>query len=345
MNTHGKAIGLVSGGLDSALAVAVIRRQGIEVLGLNYHNGFSPGAVRLEVLGEESIEILLERRARDLSLSLHVPVEVIDISEEYIDLLLDPKYGYGANVNPCIDCRIQMLKRAKERMVAEGASFVFTGEVLGQRPMSQHRGAMNTVIRESGLDGYLVRPLSAKLLPRTVPETDGLLDRERLLDIQGRSRRRQMELAEEFGLTGYSQPAGGCLLTDENYARKFKDLVDHEGKRAITRQTAVLLTVGRHFRLSGGVKIVVGRERTENHYIERNWADDWLATTADSPGPTTLIIGDPADAELQAAASITARYSDAKRESSVRVRLKKGLEERMVSVAPAANEDLDRYRI
>ena len=345
MDKRFKAIGLVSGGLDSALAVAVVKRLGIEVLGLNYFNGFSSGAIRAEMLGEEDMQAFLDRRASDLSGSLGVPVEIVDIREGYIDLLLGPKHGYGANVNPCIDCRIDMLKRTKERMEAEGAAFVFTGEVLGQRPMSQHRGAMNTVIRESGLDGYLLRPLSAKLLPKTVPEEEGLVDREGLLDIQGRSRRRQMALAEELGLTGYSQPAGGCMLTDENYARKFKDVLDHEGARVISRRLAVLLFAGRHFRLSGAVKIVVGRHQMENHYIERNWAGEWLADPVDSPGPTTLILGDPTDDDLMTAAAITARYSDAKRESSVRISLKRAGEERIVDVAPVPDDELDRYRI
>ncbi len=340
-----KAIGLVSGGLDSALAVAVIKRQGIEVLGLNYFNGFSPGAIRAEVLGEEDLRAFLDRRASNLSNSLGVPVEIIDISDEYIDLLLDPKHGYGANVNPCIDCRIDMLRRTKERMESEGASFVFTGEVLGQRPMSQHRGAMNTVINESGLDGYLLRPLCAKLLPRTIPEEEGLVDREKLLDIQGRSRRRQMALAEEFGLTGYSQPAGGCTLTDENYARKFKDILDHEGAGSISRRMVVLLAVGRHFRLSDRVKIVVGRDRVENNYIERDWVGEWLADPVDIPGPTTLILGDPTDDELMTAAAITARYSDAKLESSVRIGLKRIEDERVIDAAPAGDDELDRYRI
>ena len=340
-----KAIGLVSGGLDSALAVAVVKRQGIEVLGLNYFNGFSPGAIRTEMLGEKDMGAFLDRRASDLSQSLGVSVEVIDISEEYIDLLLKPKHGYGANVNPCIDCRIYMLKKAKERMEAEGSSFVFTGEVLGQRPMSQHKGAMNTVIRESGLGGYLLRPLSAKLLPKTVPEEEGLIDREKLLDIQGRSRRRQMALALELGLTGYSQPAGGCMLTDENYARKFKDVLDHEGEGMISRRMAVLLAAGRHFRLSGTVKIVVGRDQMENHYIERDWIGEWLADPIDVPGPTTLILGDPTDDDLMTTAAITARYSDAKRESSVRISLKRAGEERIVDVRPVPDDELDRYRI
>ena len=340
-----KAIGLVSGGLDSALAVAVVKRQGIEVLGLNYFNGFSPGAMRAEMLGEKDMQTFLDRRASDLSQSLGVSVEVIDISEEYIDLLLKPKHGYGANVNPCIDCRIYMLKKAKERMEAEGSSFVFTGEVLGQRPMSQHKGSMNTVIRESGLGRYLLRPLSAKLLPKTVPEEEGLVDREKLLDIQGRSRRRQMALAEELGLTGYSQPAGGCMLTDENYARKFKDVLDHEGEEMISRRMAVLFAAGRHFRLSGTVKIVVGRNRMENNYIERDWNGEWLADPIDSPGPTTLTLGDPTDDDLMTAAAITARYSDTKRESSVRISLKRAGEERIVDVTPVPDDELDRYRI
>lgn len=340
-----KAIGLVSGGLDSALAVALLKKQGIELLGLHYFNGFSPGALKAEVFGADSLERMLEKRAQDLGRSLGIPVEVVDISEEYLDLLVSPRHGYGANVNPCIDCRIYMLKKTKARMERDGACFVFTGEVLGQRPMSQHRRAMNTVERESSLKGLLLRPLCAKLLPTTIPETEGWVSREGLFDIQGRSRKRQMKLAEELGLTGYSSPAGGCTLTDENYARKFKDLLDHKKQPALSRKEAILLSIGRHMRLSPRIKIVVGREEAENHYLERHWGDCWLAMTLDHPGPTVLIQGDPAEKDLETAAAITARYSDAKYLERVRVEVRKGDTERILHVAPLSDEELERYRI
>jgi len=340
-----EAIGIVSGGLDSALAVALIKGQGLRVLGLHFFNGFSPSAMRAEVEGPEALESFLEGKAAALTASLGIPVEIVDISGEYLDLLLSPRHGYGSQVNPCIDCRIDMLRRAAVRMRSEGAAFVFTGEVLGQRPMSQHRRAMNAVERESGLGGRLVRPLCARLLPETIPEREGLLDRSLLLDIQGRSRKRQMALADELGITGYSQPAGGCALTDENYGRKFREMIEHEGASGLSRTRVLLLAIGRHFRFEGGARVVVGRNRTENLYIERNFQGEWLAEPVDCPGPTTLVLGGASREDLERAAAFTARYSDCKGESGVRVRIARGGEERLLDVAPASGEDLERYRI
>jgi tRNA-specific 2-thiouridylase len=340
-----EAIGIVSGGLDSALAVALIKRQGLEILGLHFFNGFSPNAMRKEVEGPEALESFLDDKAAALTESLGIPVEMVDISGEYLELLLSPEHGYGSQVNPCIDCRIDMLRRAARRMRSEGAEFVFTGEVLGQRPMSQHRGAMNTVERESGLRGRLVRPLSAKLLPETIPERDGLLDRSLLLDIQGRSRKRQIALADEYGITGYSQPAGGCVLTDENYGRKFREMIERDGASVLSRRMSVLLAIGRHFRLEGGARVVVGRNRTENHYIERSFPSEWLAVPVECPGPTTLVLGEVAREDLETAAAFTARYSDCKREGSVRIRIAREGEELLVDAPPAADGELERYRI
>lgn len=340
-----KAIGIISGGLDSALAVALIKRQGIDILGLHFYNGFSPNAIKAEVVGQEELEAFIERKGAALKASLGIPVEVVDISEGYLDLLLSPDHGYGSQVNPCIDCRIDMLRKAALRMRSEEAAFVFTGEVLGQRPMSQHRGAMNTVERDSGLVGRLLRPLSARLLPETIPEREGLVDRSMLLDIQGRSRRRQMALAEELGITGYSQPAGGCTLTDENYGRKFREMLEHEGPSGLTRPMAVLLSIGRHFRLESGSRLVVGRHQTENEYIERNFEGEWLLEPVDCPGPTTLLLGEPAKGDIERGAAFTARYSDGKNEESVRIRVVRGDEERLFDIEPASDEELDRYRI
>jgi tRNA-specific 2-thiouridylase len=340
-----KAIGIVSGGLDSAIAVALVKRQDVEILGLHFHNGFSPNAMKAEVLGPEALAAFLEKKRLALTESLGVPVEVVDISEEYLDLLLSPQHGYGSQVNPCIDCRVDMLLRAAGRMRDEGAGFVFTGEVLGQRPMSQHRQAMITVERKSGLEGRLLRPLSARLLPETIPEREGLIDRSLLLDIQGRSRKRQMAFAEEFGIAGYSQPAGGCTLTDENYGRKFREMMEQEGDPGLSRRMAVLLAIGRHFRLDGGARLVVGRNKTENEYIERNFSGDWLASPVDCPGPTTLLLGEPVEGDLERAAAFTARYSDCKREASVGIRIARGDEEFLLDVPPAEDGELENHRI
>lgn len=340
-----KAVGLVSGGLDSALAVAVLRRLGIDLLGLHYYNGFSPGSLRSEVYGTEKPESRFTRKALELSEVLGIPVEVIDVSVEFLHMLVSPQHGYGANVNPCIDCRIFMLRKAKERMEREDAGFVFTGEVLGQRPMSQHRRALELVERQSGLQGLLLRPLSAKLLPQTIPERKGWVNRNELLDIQGRSRKRQIALAGELGIKGYSQPAGGCTLTDENYARKFKDLLEHRDPKSLTRDDTLLLAVGRHFRLSPLVKIVVGRDEEENTYIELHVGEGWIAVPMDVPGPTVLIQGETGTEEIRTSAAIAARFSDAKYHQHVRVLVKKGEREEILEVTPAEDDLVNRLRI
>lgn len=340
-----KAIGLVSGGLDSALAVAVVRRLGVDVLALHFFNGFAPGSMKRQVLEEGMVDGQIAALGGEMSGAMGVPVDVVDVTEEFLEILVSPRYGYGANVNPCIDCRIFTLGKAKERMESEGVDFVFTGEVLGQRPMSQHRQAMDLVERRSGLEGYLLRPLSAKLLPPTIPEKEGWIRREDLYDISGRSRKRQIALAAELGVTGYSPPAGGCALTDENYARRFRDFLKSTVKGTISRREAVLLSVGRHLRLTHSVKIIVGRNREENVYLEKNWGESWLAVPVEHPGPTVLIQGEPGERELERSASITARYSDAKKLTSVRVRVAKGDIERVYEVAPADEEELRRCRI
>ncbi|HVO76545.1 MAG TPA: thiamine biosynthesis protein [Candidatus Bathyarchaeia archaeon] len=344
MDRKFRAIALVSGGLDSALAVAVVRRLGVDVVGLHVLIGYSSGFMRREIAGERSRDLAAEESAR-MSAAFGVPVQILDCTEEYFSVLLHPRHGYGANANPCIDCHLFMIGKAKEVMEREGAHFVFTGEVLGQRPMSQNYRALELIDGECGLGGLLVRPLSAKLLPETLPERNGWLSREGLLDIQGRSRRRQMELASELGVTGYSSPAGGCMLTDENYAAKVKDWMRHRGEAGLTHEETLLFSVGRHFRLSPFVKIVVGRREAENLYIERAWRGQWLAAPLDGPGPTVLVQGRPTEEDLRVAASFVARYSDAKNASSVRVAVRKADEEKIYEIAPAPEALLERCRI
>ncbi len=338
------AIGLVSGGLDSALAVAVVKRLGVDVLAIHASIGYSSGFVRAEIAGATHAGLMAEEAAR-MSSAFGVPTRVLDLVEEYFDVLLHPRHGYGANVNPCLDCHLFMIRKAKEIMEREGGRFVFTGEVLGQRPMSQNYKALELIDRESGLGGLLVRPLSAKLLPETLAEKSGWIPRDGLLDIQGRSRRRQMELAAELGVSGYSSPAGGCLLTDEHYGGRFKDWMRHRGGSALTHEETLLFSVGRHFRFSPSVKAVVGRREAENLYIERAWRAEWLATPVDVPGPTVLVQGPAAEDDLLLGAALVARYSDAKTAPSVRVAVRKGNEERTFDVAPAADDLIERLRI
>ncbi len=344
MNAKTKAIALVSGGLDSALAVAVVKRLGVDVLALHASIGYSPGFMRAEIAGERPEDLAAAEAAR-MSAAFGVPVRILDLVEEYFGVLLNPRHGYGANVNPCIDCHLFMIRKAKEVMEREGARFVFTGEVLGQRPMSQNYKALELIDRESGLDGLLVRPLSARLLPETLAEKNGWIARDGLLDIQGRSRRRQMELAAELGVTGYASPAGGCMLTDENYAAKLKDWMRHRGEAPLTHEETLLFSVGRHFRLSPSVKAVVGRREAENHYLERAWRSEWLAMPVDVPGPTVLVQGPAADEDLRLGASLVARYCDAKSSPSVKVAVRKGDEEKIFEIAPAPEDNVERLRI
>ena len=251
-----KAVTLLSGGLDSTLAAKVVMEQGIELEALNFMTLFCTCTHR-------GATCLASQKAVE---TLGIPLRVFNVSEEYLSVVKDPSHGYGKNMNPCIDCRIFMLKKAKAYMQDSGAAFIVTGEVLGQRPMSQRKDAMRLIEKEAELEGFILRPLSAHVLPMTIPEKEGWVDREKLLKFQGRSRKPQIKLAEHYGIRDYPCPAGGCLLTDPGFAKRMKDLMLH--KPDFSLNDVHLLKVGRHFRLSDGVKLVVGRNEEENQKIE-----------------------------------------------------------------------------
>jgi tRNA-uridine 2-sulfurtransferase len=324
-----KAIALISGGLDSTLALALVKRQGIEVKAVNFYTGFCITETQRRKGGRADGSVPRNEALRAAA-DLDVEIEYVDISGSgYLDMLVHPKYGYGANANPCVDCRVFMMRRAREIMVREGAQFVFTGEVLGQRPKSQRRDTLRIIERDSGLDGRLLRPLSAKLLPPTIPEREGLVDRERLESISGRSRQRQMQLAKELGVVDWPQPAGGCCyLTDESFARKFFDILDARAgmgeERRIERDDVVLLSTGRHFRLSPRAKLVVGRTEVENALLERYTAGRARLEARDVLGPVALVEGEPTWEERQLAARIVARYGKGKDLSEVVVVWREG---------------------
>jgi tRNA-uridine 2-sulfurtransferase len=345
-----KAVGMISGGLDSTLAAALIRRQGVEVHGVNFSTGFCLDDHKRAQVRNKDKEKPKRHEALRAGADLEFPVEIIDIAQEYQKVVTDPKYGYGSAMNPCIDCRIFMFRRAKDYMDEIGAKFLFTGEVLGQRPMSQHRRAMETIARDSGLGEYVVRPLSAKLLPPTAPEKFGWLDREKLGDISGRSRKGQMALAEELGVTDWPQPAGGCCsLIDSNYARRLGDMWEAKGEKTYTVEEATLLKVGRHFRLSPNVKLIVGRDEGENNFLKRYAEGRYVLHARDAKGPTALgettRPGDvPADEDLRAMAGIVARYCDSK-DSSVAVTCASNGTESVFTVPPADEAWLDEKRI
>ncbi len=335
MSHRGHGIALFSGGLDSALAILLVMQQDIDVTALMFMTHFG-----CDINDKSSCSHDPSAVAEKFGFA----VKMVHLGHKFVDIVRNPKYGHGKNMNPCIDCRILMLSEAKQFMEITGADFVFTGEVLAQRPMSQHRRQLGIVERDSGLTGRLVRPLSAKLLDPTEPELSGLLDRERLENIAGRSRRRQMELADKFGLEDYPSPAAGCLLTDVGYSRRLRDLFSHQ--EIVDFNDLNLLKTGRHFRLDVRSKLIVGRNQEENEKIERYVTNgDWLFEAKDCGSPLVLLRGDPTEANITLGAAITARYCDMKYAPEVTITFSHGEESRTITVAPLAENILDEHRI
>lgn len=322
-----KAISLFSGGLDSQVAVCLIKEQGIEVEAINFKSPF---------FGADDRTI---KAAQALDITLHT----IDLDTDYIDTVIkNPVYGYGKNMNPCIDCHGYMFRKAGDLMQELGASFIITGEVVGQRPMSQNKSALNAVDKLSGYKGYILRPLSAKILPPTIPEIEGWVDRDKLEGISGRSRQRQMELAEKFNIKEYPSPAGGCLLTEANFANRLKKMLSI---RPDSRpEDMEILKVGRHFYLGDNL-LVVGRNQSENNrIINIAHKTDLLFKVVDRPGPTGLLRQHEEITEEQMilAASIVARYSDAKKEPLATVKIFNISEEILhtIQVKPLAADEV-----
>jgi tRNA U34 2-thiouridine synthase MnmA/TrmU len=341
-----KAIGLISGGLDSTLAARVLLEQGLEVVGLHFSTGFCMNDHRRALARPDEDPRRMRNEGLRAGADLGIPIEVLDAGEAYLKMVLNPKHGYGKRANPCIDCRIFMIHGAADYMREHGGDFVFTGEVLGQRPMSQHMQALRLIEKECGLEGRLLRPLSAQHLPPTLPEINGWVDRERLMGISGRSRKEQMALSERFGLNDFPQPSGGCcFLADENFAKRFHDKRDHTPVDQIRREELILLKVGRHFRLTPAIKIIVARDASENQFLGRFESLGWRFEALDCGSPITLVEGDP-DAEVRRLiASITARYSDRRHQPMVEVAARRDAIEERLHVPPAADESLDAYRI
>ena len=336
---------MYSGGLDSILAAKVIAEEGIEVIALHLYNGFN-GSLRRDIergptrswTPEPSIVAGTER--------LGIKLIALDVADEFIDVLHEPRYGYGSAVNPCIDCRIFALRKAREIMESEQAAFVFTGEVLGQRPMSQYRNALELVARKSGFEGRLLRPLSALLLEPTIPERDGTIDRSRLHGFSGRSRKPQKELAERYGIDWYPNSGGGCLLTDTNYAAKYKDIVEHSDGRKPDKQSLMSLKTGRHLRLAGGVKVIIGRIEAENDYLRQLLGDRcWMFEARDFAGASVFAFDEPREEDFPGIASICARYGKGSAEDTVTVIASKGSLSRELEVKPAVHKDIEPFFI
>ncbi len=340
-----KAIALLSGGLDSTLAVLIVKSLGVDVTAVTFLTHFG-----CDISDNSSCS----QNPFPAAGKFGFKVKLCHLADKFIDIVKNPKFGHGKNMNPCIDCRILMLREAGELMRLTGADFVVTGEVLGQRPMSQRRETFPLIDREAGLVGKVLRPLSAKLLPETEAQKNGLIDREELFDIYGRSRKPQMKLARDFDLTDYPNPAGGCLLTEPNYAWRLRELLRSNPNPAI--RDLNLLRAGRHFRV-GGATIIAGRNEADNNRIEALAAQEDLLLRAEGCGsPAVLVVlgkaGDPSiEVPLaehnwtEAAASICARYSDNGHLPEVAVSVRENGQTRMVTAAPASPSFLDAHRV
>jgi len=303
-----KCLALMSGGLDSFLAIKVIQAQGIEVLAVHVATPFGVGS---------------GGGAPALASAHGIPLREMSLGDELLRVVERPRHGRGGNMNPCIDCHALMFRRAAALFPETGASFLVTGEVLGQRPMSQHRRALGIVERESGLEGLILRPLSAKLLDPTIPETKGWVDRERLLDINGRTRTRQLAMARELGLEDPPTPAGGCLLTDPGYSERLRNLLGQGA--TLTDHLARVIRFGRYVRFSPGAFAMVGRNERDNAELERlQQADEWILRPANCVGPVVLGVG-ALDAEQKGrAAALLARYADAPPDGRVEIEARLG---------------------
>jgi tRNA-uridine 2-sulfurtransferase len=301
-----KGLGLCSGGLDSILSALVLRDQGIDVSWISFETPFFSA-----------------EKARRAAAAAGIPLLVMDITERYLAMLKNPPCGYGKHMNPCMDCHALMFRIAGENMASVGADFLFSGEVVGQRPMSQTRQSLRYVEKRSGYDGLILRPLSARLLPETDMEKRGLVDRSRLGDLSGRSRKPQMAMAETFGVRDYPSPAGGCLLTDKGFSLRLKDLFDHQETYA--REEFELLKHGRHMRLDPETRLIIGRNRSDNERILSCYQPDrdFLLKTEGVPGPIAVIPDGSSSEQLARAAEIVAGYSKAPADGLVNVRVVK----------------------
>lgn len=330
------AIALFSGGLDSTLAIRLLQVQGVNVHAIHFTSpffGVSPDAD----CGKYD--------ARRAAAMIGVPLTIMNLGEEYLEMLRRPLHGYGKAVNPCIDCHAYFLKRAKEFMLARGADFVITGEVLGQRPMSQRRDALAIVERDGDLQGLLLRPLSAKLLPLTIPEKEGWVDRALLPSIKGRSRKLQMQLAAELGVTEYPNPAGGCLLTELSYESKVRDIFEHSEK--LKARDFRLLRIGRHFRLDAETRLVIGRDDRENSLLfdsikEGETAFRWH----DGGSPLGLLVGEATPEKLQLGGKILLRYTRCEKNAPGQLLIVSNNEQEVFACCnDFLAEDLEKFRI
>lgn len=341
MNQPRKAVALISGGLDSMLAAKVIMEQGIHVEGINFFTGFCVEGHTHAIRKQDA-----NKPKRNNSLwvaeQLGIKLHIIDIIEEYKQVLINPKHGYGANMNPCLDCKIFMVNKAKQWLTENGFDFIITGEVIGQRPMSQRKQTMPIIAAESGADDLLVRPLCAQNLPPTLPEREGWISRDKMYGFSGRSRKPQIALAKQFGFSDYAQPAGGCcFLTDEAYSKKLLDLWQARGNKDYELDDVMLLKVGRHIRPKRHFKLIVAREEGEARFMS-GYKNEFISMNcASHRGPLVLIDGTPSEEDLYLAGQITARYGQGRDAElvDITIRSREGTE-RNIQVKPLAADQI-----
>jgi len=346
MKKERKAIALISGGLDSMLATKAVQEQGLHVEGINFYTGFCVEG-HTHAIRKKDRAKAKRNNALWVAEQLGIKLHIIDIIEEYKNIVINPKHGYGAHLNPCLDCKVFMVSKAKEWITEHGFDFIVTGEVIGQRPMSQRKQTMPIVSKESGANDLLVRPLCAKLLPPSLPEREGWIDRESLYDFSGRSRKPQIALANEFKIKDYAQPAGGCcFLTDEHYSDKLADLWQSRGNKEYELDDIMLLKVGRHLRPRPNFKMIIAREDGEVNFLSGYRKSFTHMSPISHSGPLVLVDGDLSQDDIEFAASVTARYSQGRNAAKVDVRIVHQGAESVVTVIPmSAHEIAEEWHI
>ncbi len=344
MSEQRKAVSLISGGLDSLLATKAMIEQGIHVEGINFFTGFCVEG-HTHAIRKKKGEKPKRNNALWVAEQLGIKLHIVDIVKEYKDVVINPKHGYGANMNPCLDCKIFMVKKAHEWIAENDFDFIVTGEVMGQRPMSQRKQTMPIIAEQSGADELLLRPLSAKNLPATKPDREGWVDREKLFQFHGRNRKPQIALAKKWELNDYAQPSGGCcFLTDPNYSDKMKDLLGHrdEGK-SYELDDIMLLKIGRHFRPRDNFKMIMAREEGETNFLMGYRSQYPYVAIKSHMGPLTIMDGHDISAEdIYLTGSIAARYSKGREEDEVTISYcYPGEQERDIQVMPMKDDDIE----
>jgi tRNA-specific 2-thiouridylase len=331
-----KALALLSGGLDSTLAVKMMLDMGIDVEALNFTSPFCTCTGKNSGCKSEAVRVAQE---------FDIPIKVVHKGLDYLEIVRNPRHGYGKGVNPCVDCRIYLLRRAKEYMAECGADFVITGEVLGQRPMSQRRDTLRVIERESGLEGLLLRPLSARHFDPTIPEREGWVDREKLLAIKGRSRKELFELADDLDVKNYPCPAGGCLLTELSFVPKMRDVFDHCDE--LNLRDFRLLKIGRHLRIGERTKVIIGRDERDNDLLEAARQEGEAAITwLDGNTPVGVITGRQDLESLELASRILLRYTKAEKGARCRISVRLNGDENRIAVSnDLTHTDVEQYLV